>query len=277
MLRGIFRDVRFRRALSLGIDRDLINQSLFFGLAATGNNTVSSASPLYSEPLQSEWATTDIIHANQLLDQIGLIKRNTEGIRLRLDGRPMELVAETSGEDPEQIDVLQLIRDDWRKIGIKLYAKPTQRNLFRNRIFSGQTQIAVWSGLDNGVPSAEMSPAELAPTSQMGLAWPKWGQYYETSGKAGERPDLPEAEELLSLNEKWTAARDHGTRVEIWHRMLEINADQLFVIGVIRDVPQPVVVRRTLRNLPEKGIYNWDPGALFGIYRPDTFWFDPAR
>jgi len=24
--------------------------------------------------------------------------------------------------------------------------------------------------------------------------------------------------------------------------------------------------------VPEKGIYNWDPGAFFGVYRPDTFW-----
>jgi peptide/nickel transport system substrate-binding protein len=37
---------------------------------------------------------------------------------------------------------------------------------------------------------------------------------------------------------------------------------------------QPIVVRDSLRNVPKEGIYNWDPGAHFGIYRPDTFWFD---
>jgi peptide/nickel transport system substrate-binding protein len=26
--------------------------------------------------------------------------------------------------------------------------------------------------------------------------------------------------------------------------------------------------------VPKEGIYNWDPGAHFGIYRPDTFWLD---
>jgi peptide/nickel transport system substrate-binding protein len=26
--------------------------------------------------------------------------------------------------------------------------------------------------------------------------------------------------------------------------------------------------------VPDKGIYNWDPGAFFGIYRPDHFWLD---
>jgi peptide/nickel transport system substrate-binding protein len=37
-------------------------------------------------------------------------------------------------------------------------------------------------------------------------------------------------------------------------------------------VPQPVVVRTQVQGVPEKGIYNWDPGAFFGVYRPDTFW-----
>ena len=31
--------------------------------------------------------------------------------------------------------------------------------------------------------------------------------------------------------------------------------------------------RDKLVNLPKEGFYNWDPGAFFGIYHPDTFWF----
>ena len=43
-------------------------------------------------------------------------------------------------------------------------------------------------------------------------------------------------------------------------------------------MPQPVVVSSRLRNVPRTGIYNWDPGAFFGIYRPDSFWFaEPQR
>jgi peptide/nickel transport system substrate-binding protein len=39
-------------------------------------------------------------------------------------------------------------------------------------------------------------------------------------------------------------------------------------------VPQPVVAHEDLRNLPDEAIFNWEPGAQFGIYRPDTFWFE---
>ena len=56
--------------------------------------------------------------------------------------------------------------------------------------------------------------------------------------------------------------------------MLKIWADNVYSIGLIAGVQQPVVVNDRLRNVPEDGIYNWDPGAHFGIYKPDGFWFD---
>lgn len=275
--RALLRDVRFRRALSLGIDREAINQSLFFGLALEGNNTVLPESPLYKEDYRTKWATYDPDTANALLDEIGLTKRNSDDIRLMPDGRPLEIVVETAGEDTEQTDVLELIRDSWGEIGIKLFAKPSQRQVFRNRVFSGETVMAVWSGLENGLPTADMSPAELAPTTQMGLQWPKWGQYFETKGVAGAPPDLPEGKELADLNRQWRSAESREERKRIWQRMLEIHAEQQFTIGTVAGVQQPVVVANTLKNVPKDGVYNWEPGSHFGIYRPDTFWFDTPK
>ena len=48
-------------------------------------------------------------------------------------------------------------------------------------------------------------------------------------------------------------------------------------IGVINGVRQPVIVHNQLRNVPEEAIYGWNPGAQFGVYRPDTFWFANAE
>ena len=56
--------------------------------------------------------------------------------------------------------------------------------------------------------------------------------------------------------------------------MLAINAEQVFTIGIVSHAPQPIVVSDTLRNVPAKGVYSWDPGAYFGMYHPDTFWID---
>ena len=269
--RKVMRDVRFRRALSMAIDRALVNNVLYFGLALEANNTVLPDSPLFKDSYQKRWANFDAAAANKLLDEMGL-RRGSDGLRRLPDGRPMEIIVETAGESTEQTDVLELIRSMWREIGIKLFSKPSQRAVFRNRIFSGESLMSVWSGFENGIPTADMSPEELAPTSQHQLQWPKFGQYFETSGKAGDAPDMPQAAALAKALEDWNAATTRDARAAIWQRMLEIHAEQQFVIGVVSGVPQPVVVRNNLQGVPEKGIYNWDPGAFFGIYRPDTFW-----
>jgi peptide/nickel transport system substrate-binding protein len=270
--RQVLRDVRFRRALSLAIDRSLVNQVLYFGLAIESNNTVLPQSPLFREAYRDRWARYDRKQASQLLDEMGL-KRGRDGMRRLPDGRPLEIIVETAGESTEHTDVLELIRETWREVGIKLFSKPSQREAWRNRIYAGETVMSVWSGIENGLATADSSPDELAPTSQTQYQWPRFGQYYETAGKSGEAPDIPEVKELQRLYRAWMESANRQDRERAWHAMLELHAEQQFVIGVVSGVPQPVVARQTLMNVPERGFYNWDPGAFFGIYRPDTFWF----
>jgi len=273
--REVVRDVRFRRALSLAVDREEINEVIYFGLTHPSNNTLIPDSPLYREEYANKWATYDLERANALLDEMGL-ERGPDDVRRLPDGRKLEIVVETAGESTEETDVLELVRYSWRKAGIRLFSKPSQREVFRNRIYSGQTLMSVWSGVTNGVATADMSPWEFAPTSQDQLQWPAYGQYWMTGGEAGRAPEMPVAKELLGLYKDWVHATSTDERRRIWHEMLTINADQVLTIGTVNMAQQPVVVRNTLRNVPEKGIYNWDPGAYFGIYKPDTFWFDDA-
>jgi peptide/nickel transport system substrate-binding protein len=272
--RELMRDVRFRRALSLAIDRHEINQVIYYGLGIEGGNAVLQGSSLYRPEYRTAWAQYDPRQANSLLDGFGLTERDGDGIRLLPDGRRLDIVVETAGESTEEADVLELIRDSWRKVGVGLFTKPSQREVFRNRIFAGETLISVWTGLENGMPTPDMAPLELAPTTQQQLMWPKWGQYNETGGEAGEPADMPAAVTLGELLHAWRQAPTRGERADIWHLMLSVFTDQVFTIGTVSGVPQPVIVRDRVRNVPEKGVYSWDPGAHFGMYRPDCFWLD---
>ena len=276
ILRKLIRDVRFRRALSLGVHRHEINQVIYYGLAIGGNNSVLPESPLYRPTYRNKWANFDLQKANQLLDEIGLVQRDSSGIRLMPDGSPLHLIIETAGESTEQTDVLELVRDSWLKIGIKIFSKPSQRNVFRNRIFSGETAMSIWSGVENGLITASSSPAEFVPTSQQSLQWPKWGQYYETNGKAGEKPTGEHVIHLLELYQRWKNAAAQKEKSKIWEKILKIHSDQIYSIGLVAAVLQPVVVSSQLKNVPLSAIYNWNPGAHFGIYKPDTFWFANA-
>jgi peptide/nickel transport system substrate-binding protein len=274
--RRLMRDVRFRRALSLAIDRHEINQVIYYGLAREGANTVLPESPLFRPELQKAYAAFDLDQANRLLDEAGLAKRDDEGFRVLPDGRPLTVIIDLAGAVPEESDVLELIRDSWAQIGVRLFSKPFARDVFRNRVFAGQSIMSVWTGLENGLPTANASPAELAPADQLDLEWAKWGQYFQTNGMSGEPVDMPEPKQQLELLSDWGATEDFTTRTEIWERMLQTYADQVYTIGTVASVPQPIVVSNRLHNVPGAEVWSFSPGNFFGVYRPDLFWLDPA-
>ncbi|MEM9330013.1 MAG: ABC transporter substrate-binding protein [Pseudomonadota bacterium] len=272
--RDLVRDVRFRRALSLAINREEINEAIYFGLASPSANTVMPESRLYKAEYADMWTEFNRVKANELLDEIGLTERALDGTRLLPNGERLEITIESAGESTEETDVLELIADHYREIGVKIFVRASQRDIFRRRAYSGDTVLSVFNGLDNAIPSAQMSPKELAPTAQPQLQWPKWGQYVETNAKAGEPIDLDGAGKQLQLYTSWMEATSYESKKEIWHQMLKNYADNVFSIGTVNNSRQPVVVSKDLRNVPENGIYAWDPTSYFGIYKPDTFWFD---
>ena len=272
--KGLLRDVRFRRALSLAINRDEVNKIMYVGLAEPGQNTVLSGSPLYKREFRRAHAEYDLVLANRLLDQVGLSKRGSDGQRLLPDGRELELIVEYPAEGTEYVDLMRLVGDTWTKAGLKMFSKGFQRVVLRRRVISGQTMMSVWGGIDYALVRPGLSPHEFAPTDEVQAHWPRWGQHFQTRGKLGEKPADRAAEELLTLYKSWALADSREARREIWTKMLAIWADQVFTIGVVGGVLQPVVVDKQLKNVPKEGVYAFDPGAYFGLYKPDTFWFD---
>ncbi|MFI5013762.1 MAG: ABC transporter substrate-binding protein [Hyphomicrobiales bacterium] len=271
--RALNRDQRFRAALSLAIDRHIINNAMMFGLGLEGNNTVMPESSLDDEANRTVNATYDPDLANNLLDGIGLTQRNGEGVRLLPDGRELEIVVEVAGDSRDTIDVLQLITEFWRDVGVKLFIKPQEPGVLRNRSYAGRTIMVAGPGIDNAIPTAEMPPYEIAPALGENYAWPLWGEFEETRGKHGEAVDLPEAKHLLDLYHRWLTTGDEAEQTHIWKEMLAINATNVFSIGTVTRELQPVVVSKRLRNVPEKALFAFEPTSYFGVYRMDEFFF----
>jgi len=271
---GLFRDVRVRRALSLAINRAEINKVLFYGLARESANTVLPESPLFKPEYASAWSTHDPDLANELLDAAGLQDRDIYGTRKLPDGRQAGIIIESAGESTLETDVLELVTDHFREVGLRLYVRTSQRDVFRSRALGGDVMMSVWLGLDNAVPTADMPPAALAPTAEDQLQWPVWGLHYMSAETSGKPPELDEAQQLVDLLNEWRQSKTTPEREAIWHKMLEINADQVFSIGTVNSALQPIVHSSRMRNVPEKGLYGFAPMSYLGAYMPDTFWYE---
>ena len=177
--RKLMRDVRFRRALSLGIDRDELNEVVYIGLAKPSDNTIMPRSALFKPEYATKWANHDPKQANKLLDEIGLDKRSDDGIRLLPDGRPATIIIEHTSEETDEADAMYLVADHWKKVGIKLLFKPQTAENFRLRTFSGEAIMTAYAGVTTAVPTVDTSPKEFAPVMQGGLQWSRWGMFVE--------------------------------------------------------------------------------------------------
>lgn len=274
--RALNRDVRFRRALSLGVNRRDINHVIFFGLARASGDTVLPQSPLFKPELAQDYTGYDVAKANALLDEAGLDRRDGDGTRLLPDGRRAEITVETSGENPLYTDVMELVGSDWGKLGLRTFVHPSHLDIFRQRIASGDTVMSIDQGMDNAVPTAEFEPNALAPTQDSQYQWPGFGLFVQSSGHEGQQIDITEVAQLEDLWRRWRRSDNIGEKRAIWREMLSINADQVFAIGIVNGTRQPVVISDRMRNVPETGLWSFQPSSYFGLYMPDTFFFTDA-
>ena len=271
---AFMRDARVRQAMSLAVNRAEINTALFYGLGVESADTLLPDSPLYKPEYAAAYADYDPDEANALLDAAGYDKRDAAGLRLLTDGRPCNIIVESAGESTLETDVLQLIRDQFRKIGLAIFPRSSERDVFRSRAIGGGIVMSVWQGMDNGVATADMPPSQLAPTLDDQLEWPLWGLYFLSDGQKGTAPDDPEVVKLVDLFRQWRQSETQDERTGIWGQMLQIHAEQVYSIGTVNGTLQPVVSANWLRNVPEEALYGYDPTSYLGVYLPDTFWKD---
>jgi ABC-type transport system substrate-binding protein len=133
------------------------------------------------------WAQYDAETANGLLDEIGLTQRDALGFRQLPDGRTLEIVAEVDGEAGDLVDALQLIAEMWRDIGVKLFVKPQDRAILRQRAYAGQTIMVASPGLDNAIPTPIMPPGELHRSGRTIIPGPNGASMRKRAARSANR------------------------------------------------------------------------------------------
>ena len=82
---------------------------------------------------------------------------------------------------------------------------------------------------------------------------------------------------LVDLLEQWKRTTDMAERTAVWRKMLDLYSEQVFSIGIVNSALQPVFSTTRMRNLPEQGLYSFNPTSYLGVYRPDAFWLAGDR
>ena len=281
-IRALLREFKFREALSLAIDRNKCNDVAWRGLATPQQATISREAWHFQSPegkrIFDAWAKSftefDIPHANRLLDEIGLTQRDSDGIRLRKDGKRLSIMidAPPQKEAGPEADEALIVSNGWKKLGIDAVVKnwPSAEYSLRQKL--GKFEVSMHG-------EAEMDlftyPDWVFPIGE--TYWhSKIGKWYKTKGEKGEAPDGV-VKELMDLYAQVLNEKDIEKAHKLVQKAVQIHTERgLFSLGTAANPPILVIVKNSFRNVPEEPriMGPWAPAGPATSF-PESFFFAP--
>ena len=267
VVREVFQNPRFKRAISHAIDRDLINEILYEGLSYPSQVSPLPSSPYFSEALQNEATAHDVELANGILDELGHT-RNDDGVRTFPNGEPMALtfLSFDTGGLPKHAEI---IADGLKQIGVELTVRFVDWGVLAQARQAGDYDgLLIWQswGTNEGLLVNDQA-AHFVPNQPLNLWSPKWRDYTMSGGEHGEEP-IPIVQEALDYYLRAQATLDLEERKELFGHVLEISRENLWSIGTVRHPGIVIMVTPEMRGIPSGRLpmFRGDHG------RRDAFW-----
>lgn len=265
----------FRRALSLGIDRNQLNETFWLGLGTPGSPVPAESSPYNPGPeWRNKWSTHDPAQANRLLDGIGLTRKDGEGFRLRTDNG-QRLVIQIQAVKaflpwPQQCE---MIAQQWRRIGIFADVREYERNLAMTRSRNNEHHIFVWT--NGGTELLYLFPRHAIPVDPTeAFMGPEFAQWYASGGTQGREPADPHLKRIFELYRSAGSQRE-PERIRIAQEIWKILVDQQYGIGTVGQSPALMGVRlvsNRIENAPSRACIAQHCRTPGGSH-PETWFF----
>ena len=252
VLRKIFNDVRFRRAMSLAINRKEINELVYFGQAEPMQETPAEPGTVafLTKKDLTNYIDYDPAKARALLDEMGLKDSNGDGVRERPDGKPLILQMLYANQGGP-VKTHELVRGYWGDVGVKVTLREVSTDEYRAAGQANKLSIASWRDNDRAAPFISQDTLIFVPP--FGDEWQNgtgylWATWKKTGGKEGiEPPD--DVKRLWPLAEKFRQVL-LGTKESnrIGREIVDIHARNLWKIGIVGHIKSPVVASDRLGN-----------------------------
>ncbi len=247
VLRKIFQTKDFRVALSHAIDRDRIIDRFVPG-ARPHQAAPRPESPLYHTVLARQFINHDVELAENLLNKIGLTRKNENGIILRPDGKPLSFTIDTEGAG--RFAMVDAIVQYWRALGIDAKARHLPRDEFVALREANDHQASAWGG-DGGLDAMVIPINYLPMSSESSWYATGWAHWYLNSESidAVTPPDI--VQKQFSLYEELKATASTEKQNQLMRDILDISANQFYVMGIALPPNRRGVVARNFHNVPK--------------------------
>jgi peptide/nickel transport system substrate-binding protein len=250
VMRKLINNVEFRRALSMAINRDEVNQLVYLGMATPVSDVLLPEGDTASKYAWMDAYAYSPDKANKILDDLGLKWDSAHKYRLRSDGKTLSIALEGYATFPTLVDSFEVMRTHWEKVGIQTTVKPVSVDLWWQRVYSSE---AAMHGYIMTRHNWLTYPRDYVPFDRSTYWGTRYGLYYTTGGKDGD----PLEGEVKRAMEEYDAIRSEPSeakRKQMENDILLTSAKNVWSIPLVGFYVQPVVVKNYFHNVPKTAI-----------------------
>jgi peptide/nickel transport system substrate-binding protein len=209
-----FRDLRFRQAVSLAMDRKGMARLVYGGRATPIWGNVTPGNKL--------WLNTNLPHPERSIDQAKALLQsagyswNSEGALLDPQKRAVTFTILVSSSNAQRTKVATIAQDDLKQLGMDVQVVPSEFRALVDRVLNTKQYEAVLMNLVNG---------DVDPTPEMNL-WLSSGETHLWDlGEA--KPATPWEAEVDKLMEAQMTTPDYSERKRLYDRVQELTTRNL--------------------------------------------------
>ncbi len=235
----LFRDVRFRRAVSHAVNREGMVKSVLQGRGLPLYEPFTQGNKQWFNPNVPKFPY-DPAKATALLDEMDLKDRNGDGIRDTPDGKTVEFTLHTNSENPLRKGLGTIVKEDLEKVGIRVNFQPLEFNTLITRIRSDYQYEAILLGLAGATPPDPFLSGNVYRSTGLTHNW----------NPRQTTPDTPAEAEMDQLMDVVVGEPDYAKRKVAFDRVQELMGENQFCIYLVNRKLY-LGVRNRVRNTRE--------------------------
>lgn len=229
-LKELFRDERFRQAMEQTIDRNRIIEDVYNTLAAIpGTPTLPTNTAFYNPEVENIMRAYNPEQAAQILDELGLVDRNGDGIREFPSGKDLELILTAAVDVQANNDIAVILKNEWEGLGIKTHLQLLNGSLVSERLMASDFEVGIQAY--GNQPDPQLRKA----------IWQPSGDLYYWHRSSRNEDGTPNFENMVDwelrvfdLFEQGQVEMDPEKRKELYGEWQAIYADKLPVIFIAK-------------------------------------------
>ena len=257
----IVQDKRFRQAVSMAVDREEVKNTVFLGFGRPAQVAPPKGSAVWEQRMEDAYVQHDVDAANALLDEMGLEWDANREYRLKKDGNRLTISFTYYNVVPASTPGAELFPDYMKSIGVE-----TQINLIEGSHFwqvKAAREKPIFYDWWNPTQNFIVGPLKFNVVSS-------WNAWYNNPDTAESVPP-PEAQRMYEVRDALYEAADFDEQMRHLKVLWESQAENVWVIGTVADVPTPLIYNKNLGNIgisEERSYYS----VVVGDAAEQWFW-----